>query len=168
MRSSGAGEAALWSRSVTLWRRASALRLSSVGFDKSLRKTHRLGISERLIEVRERVGLRADRAPRNRVVMPLEDAQRAHEMRHLAAPAAANLEMLAVGLLVHVDRARAGVGVVAGDHVTAAVADQVERLFDGARRAGRFDGHVDTDAAGQRPHDLQALRRRGALDVDDV
>src|SRR4051794_39219483 len=125
------------------WRSASALRFSSAWFDKSLRETHRLGIGERLIEVRERVGFSPNRAPRNRGVMPLEHAQRADEVRQLAAPAAANLEMLAVDLLVDVDRARAGVGVVPGDHVAAAVADQIERLFDGARRTGRFDGHVD-------------------------
>ena len=54
--------------------------------------------------------------------MALEDAQRADEVADLAAPASADLEVLAVDLPVDVDRARAGVGVVAGNHVAAAVA----------------------------------------------
>src|SRR4051812_36903662 len=99
------------------------MRSSGLRLNKSFGKTHRLGIGERLIEFGERVGLRADRPPRDRGMMPLKDAQRAHEVRHLAAPAAADLEMLAVDLLVDVDRARSGVGVVPGDHIAAAVAD---------------------------------------------
>ena len=76
--------------------------------------------------------------------------------------------MLAVDLLVHVDRAGPGVGVVAGDDVASAVADQIQRLFDRARRSGRFDGDVDAEAAGEVAHDLRALALLRALNVDDM
>src|SRR5438094_88778 len=93
-----------------------------IGFDKGFRQAHRLGIGKRLIHVAERVRARAYRVPRDRRVVPFEDPQRAHEMADFAAPAAANLEMLAVDLPVHVDRARARVGVVTSDDVAPAVA----------------------------------------------
>src|SRR5262245_40456752 len=88
---------------------AAAMRsaiLRSVRSDKRLRQPHRLGIGERLIHFSERVRPRADRAPRHGGVMRVEQAQRAHEVRHLAAPASADLQVLAIDLLVHVDRAR--------------------------------------------------------------
>src|SRR5215471_20072912 len=90
---------------------APATICASVRADKRFRKAHRFGVGERLIELGERVGTCADRAPRDRRVMPLEDAQRTDEVPDFAAPAAANLQVLAIDLLVHVDRARAGVGV---------------------------------------------------------
>src|SRR5215471_21771054 len=88
--------------SVCGWTRPAGV---SARFDKGLRKTHRFGVGERLIEFRERVRARANGPPGDGRVMPFEHAQRANEMRDLAAPAAPNLEMLLVDLLVHVDRA---------------------------------------------------------------
>src|SRR5689334_10135232 len=104
---------------------AAAAMRASVRTDKRFGETHRLGVGERLIQFREPVDTCADRPPRNRRVMGLEHSQRAYVVTHLTAPAAANLEVLAVDLLVDVDRARAGVGVVAGDDIAAAVANGV-------------------------------------------
>src|SRR6185369_14986324 len=81
---------------------ASTVRADSGWSDKGLRQPHRLCVGERLIELVERVGFRADRTPRDGGVVPLEDAQRADEMSDLTAPAAANFEVLAVDLLMHV------------------------------------------------------------------
>src|SRR5262245_58131233 len=64
--------------------------------NKSFRQAHRFGIGERLVQIGQRVDARADRAPRRHVAIALEHAQRAHEVTDLAAPASANLEMLAV------------------------------------------------------------------------
>src|SRR3954451_2481676 len=91
---------------------AIAATRASVRTDKRFGQAHRFGVGERLIQSGERIRAGADRAPRNRGVMRLERAQRADEMADLAAPAAANLEVLAVDLLMHVDRARSRVGIV--------------------------------------------------------
>src|SRR5262245_44056201 len=53
---------------------APATICASVRADKRFRKAHRLGVGERLIELGERVGARADRAPGDGRVMLLEDA----------------------------------------------------------------------------------------------
>src|SRR3954464_11718464 len=116
-------------------RSATAAPAPSVWFDKCFRQPHRFGVGERLIEFRQRIGLRADRAPRNRAVMTLENPQRADEVRDLTPPAAANLEVLAVDLLVNVDGARTGIRIVAGNHIPSAVANDIERLLASARRS---------------------------------
>src|SRR5690242_13770577 len=77
---------------------AIAARRASVRTDKRVRKAHRFDVGERLVQSGERIGAGADRAPRNRRVMRLEHAQGAHEVPDLAAPAPANLEVLAVDL----------------------------------------------------------------------
>src|SRR4051812_38239164 len=73
---------------------AIAATRASVRTDKRFRKAHRFGVGERLVQSGERIRAGADRAPRNRRVMRLERAQRAHEVADLAAPASANLEVL--------------------------------------------------------------------------
>ena len=50
--------------------------------------------------------------------------------------------MLAVDLLMRVDRARAGIGVMPGDDVAAAVAGESQTFFEGARGARSFDDDV--------------------------
>src|SRR2546425_7874311 len=130
--------------------------------DKSFWQTHGFRVGKRLIDVSERVGPCADRVPGNRSVMAREDAQGAHEVAYLAAPTAANLEMLPVDLLVDVDRAWTCIGVVAGDDVAAAVANEVERLLDRACRSCRFDRHVDAGAV-RETDDLLSPRRLGRL-----
>src|SRR5689334_2394271 len=99
-------------------------------FNEGLWQTHRFGVGKRLIDVRERVGSRPDCAPRDGIVVAVEQPQRTHEVADFTPPAAADLEMLAVDLLMDVDRAGAGVGVMARDDVGAAVAYQIERFFD--------------------------------------
>src|SRR5687768_7110017 len=100
--------------------------------------------------------------------MTLEQRQRAQEMARLAAPAATNLEMLAVDVLMTVDGRRSDVGVVPGDDVAAAVADEGEPLFERARRAGRLDHDVDALAMCSRSQILQPLLRGGAIQIVDV
>src|SRR5262245_18828836 len=121
----------------------------SIRLDKCLRKTHGFGIRQRLIQIPQRVRLRADGVPGNRVVMPFEDAKSTDEVPDLASPAPTDFEMLAVYLVVRVDGTRTRVRVVTGDHVAAAVADEIERLFDRARRSGRLDCHIDAQSVGQ-------------------
>ena len=99
--------------------------------------------------------------------MTLEHTQRPHKVADLAAPAAADLQVLAIDLLVHVHRTRSSVGVVPGDDVSAAVANQVERFFDRTSRAGSFDGDVDTEAGREVARSARVAARRRAGDVDD-
>src|SRR5947207_5307131 len=129
--------------------RQSAANSTSAWFDKSFGQSHRFRVGERAVDLGERVGASPYRMPRNFRMMALEKTQRANEVSHLAAPAAPNLQMLAVDLLVNVDRARPGIGVMTGDHIAAAVADEGRRFLDGARRSGGLDGHVDAHAARQ-------------------
>jgi hypothetical protein len=70
----------------------------------------------------QRVGAAADLAPRHLPGVAFQERQRAQEVPGLAAPAAADLEVLAVDVLVRVDRARPDVGVMTRHHVAAAVA----------------------------------------------
>src|SRR5436190_4571048 len=109
--------------------RSAVLNTGSVRRDKRFRRAHRLGGGERLVQFAQAIRPRADPAPRNRRVMLFEDKERTDEMAHLAAPAPTDFEMLAVDLLVDIDGARAGVGVMAANDVAAAVTDQIERLF---------------------------------------
>src|SRR5262245_18116011 len=78
---------------------------ASVRLNKGFRNAHRFGVGERVVDGRERIGPRANPAPRHRAMMPVEDAERANEVPDLASPAAADFEMLAVDLLMHVHRA---------------------------------------------------------------
>src|SRR5262245_32976637 len=74
--------------------------------------------------------------------VPLEDGQRAEEVPRFAAPAAADLEMLPVDLVMRVDGRRADVRVVAGNHVSPADSREVETLGNGGGRAGRLEDGV--------------------------
>ena len=56
-----------------------------------------------------------------------QDRERLEEVPGLAPPAAADLEVLAIDVLMRVDGARTDVGVVAGDDVAAAVARRASR-----------------------------------------
>ena len=47
-------------------------------------------------------------------------------MIRLAAPTPADVQVFAVNLVMDVDAGRTGVGIVAGNHVAAAVADEFE------------------------------------------
>ena len=87
-------------------------------------------------------------------------------MADLAAPAAADLQVLSIDLLMHVDRAGPGIGVVAGDHVASAVTNQVERFLDRARGSGCFDGDIDAQSAGVRADELEPFRFGHVTDVD--
>ena len=99
--------------------------------------------------------------------MLLEHAQRPHKVADLAAPAAADLQVLAIDLLVDVHRTRSSVGVVPGDYVPATVANQIERFFDRAGRAGSFNCDVDAKAGREAANLLVSLLDRRAGDVDD-
>src|SRR4029453_11985502 len=101
-----------------------------IGLHQSLRDLHRFGIGECLVERRERIRAAADGLPRDGGGIALEERERAQEVAGLAPPAAADLGVLAIDLMVRVDRARADVGVVAGDNVAAAVATERESFLD--------------------------------------
>ncbi len=70
------------------------------------------------------------------------DGHGAVEVRVVAAPHAADLDVLAVHLEVRVDLDRAVVGVVAADDDAAAVADHVERVRHRLGRARRLDRDI--------------------------
>ena len=76
--------------------------------------------------------------------------------------------MLAVDVLVRVDRAVPGVGVVAGDDVRAAVARHAQSLFERARRPGRLHHHVRAHAVRQLHHLLPARLRLCRINIYDV
>ena len=76
--------------------------------------------------------------------------------------------MLAVDVLMRVDRARADVGVVAGNDVAAAVADERHAFLDGARRAGGFDHDVGAFAVGPVADRLEPLRGRRSMPSDNT
>src|SRR5689334_13327735 len=71
--------------------------------DQRLRDLQRLSGRERFVELAESVGGGADPMPWHFMAVSLECAQRTQEMPRLAAPAAANLEVLAIDVLVRVD-----------------------------------------------------------------
>ncbi len=79
---------------------------------------------QRVIELVERVDARTDVAKRDRTSVTFEHLQRPQEVPGLAAPAAADFEVLPVDVVVRVDGARPGVGVVPGDDIAAAIADE--------------------------------------------
>ena len=110
----------------------------------------------------------ADVAPRHLRRVPLEDRERAQEMAGLAAPAAANLEVLAVDVLVRVDRGRPDVGVVAGDHVAAAVAHEVEPSSTARADPAASMTTSKPFAVGERVHRVAPLFGRGRVEVEDV
>src|SRR5688572_4009464 len=109
---SPSGEETAASRSIGPW------------IDQRFRNTHRLGVGERIVERGQWVGPAADILPGHFGGVPLEHRQRTKEMPRLAAPAAADLEMLAVDVLVNVDRGVANVRVMAGHDVASAVTHQ--------------------------------------------
>jgi hypothetical protein len=98
----------------------------------------------------------------------LEHAQRPQEMRRLAAPATANLEVLAVDVLMRIDGARPGVGIVAGHDVPAAITRQRQPFLDRASRACRFDYDVDPFAVRQRLDRFQPLTGRQGRHIVNV
>src|SRR5262249_32023782 len=110
-----------------------------------LRDLQGAGGLERVVNRAEPVRLRADRRERH-VVMALARVERAEKMARLTAPAAADVEVLAIDVLVRVDRAVAGVRVVAGDDIRAAVAREAHALLERARRSGRLDDDVRAKA----------------------
>src|SRR5688572_32688382 len=100
--------------------------------------------------------------------MPFEERERAQKVSGVAAPAAADLQMLAVDLPVRVDGARPDVGVVAGDDVAAAVAHEIQSFFDGARRAGCLDGDVYAFSMRSREHCFESRIRRRRVEIEDL
>src|SRR6187401_507473 len=89
--------------------------------DNCLGDAHRLGIGQRFVQAGERVGAPADLAPWDARGMTLEQRQRAQEMARLAAPAAADLEMLAIDVPVRVHAGWPDIRVMAGNDVAPAV-----------------------------------------------
>ena len=70
------------------------------------------------------------------------------EMGEVAAPASADVEVLAVEIGVGVEGGVAGVGVLADDDDAAGVAGELHGLGDGLGRAGGFDDHVGAASGG--------------------
>src|SRR3954452_8453510 len=127
--------------------------------DEGFGNAHLLGVGERLVQLAQSVGARADLAARNRG-MALEHRERAQEMARLAAPAAPDLQVLAVDLMVRVDRRGADVGVMARDHVPAADPRQVEAFRNRGCRAGDLEDNVGAFAVGCVEDQLASFLRR--------
>src|SRR5687768_15304849 len=87
--------------------------------------------------------------PRHLVAVALENFDRAQEVADFAAPASANLQVLAVDVLVRVDRAVADVRVVSRDDVRAPVARQPNALLERARGARGLDDDVSAEPVGE-------------------
>ena len=98
--------------------------------------------------------------------MALQDREGAEEVARLAAPAAADLEVLAVDLPVRVDLAVADVGVVPGDDVAPADAREIQSLGDGRGGAGGFDHDVRAFAVGRVEHGLAPAVGRRGLEIE--
>src|SRR4029453_12396482 len=85
------------------------------------------------IESIERVGPFANRAPRHFGREPFQKCERPKKVPGFTAPAPADVQVLAVDRLMHIDRARPGIGVMARDDVPSTVASQEWTLFKTAR-----------------------------------
>src|SRR5204862_1958571 len=83
-----------------------------------------------------------------------EDRQGAKEMARLAAPAPADLEVLAIDLLVRVDRALPDVGVVPGDDISSADPGEVQAFGNRGRGAGGLEHDVRAFTMGRVEHGL--------------
>jgi hypothetical protein len=69
---------------------------SRVGLNQGLGDAHGLDVGQRFVDPVEPVLPRADEAPQHVRRVALEDAQRPREVAQVAAPAAADVEALAV------------------------------------------------------------------------
>src|SRR5262249_57592097 len=121
-------------------------------------------VGESVVEGGEAGRLRGDQAEGD-LTVPLEHREGAEEMARLAAPAAHDLQVLAVDLTVGVDRAVADVGVVPRDDVAPAHTEQFEPFRDGGGRARRLDDDVSAFAVRGGGDDVAPAGRRGAADV---
>src|SRR4029453_12051780 len=84
------------------------------GIDERFRDAHVRGVLQRLVQTVERIRALADGAPRYTRRVVFEELQCAKEMPWLASPAAPDVEVLPVDLMMHVDLARTRVGLWAG------------------------------------------------------
>ena len=115
----------------------------------------------------QRIRAGADGAPRN-IAVRTRGSPAPPENAGLAAPATANLETLAVDVLVRVDGARTNIGVVPGDDVAAAVANERYAFLYGPSRTGGFDDDIDALAAGALADRLQPFLRRRRAERKDL
>src|SRR5687768_590480 len=91
------------------------------GIHERFGDVHRLRVGQRLVQPMKRIGALTDGAPGHGRGVALEETERAKKMSGLAAPASPDLEMLAVDMVMRVDRARSGVRVMTGHDVAPTV-----------------------------------------------
>ena len=78
-------------------------------------------------------------------------------MAEIRAPLAANICVFAIHVDMGVEGSGAGVGIVAGDDVRAAVSKEREPFSDGVGVAAGLDDHVRTTAVGDLPDHVSPL-----------
>ena len=121
--------------------------------DQRLGDAHRFGVGQRIVQLMQRVGALADPAPRHRRGVTLAGASAPRRKWPASLPQQPRISRcLRLMCVMRVDLAGAGVGVVAGDDVAAAVARQHQAFLEGARGPGGFDDDVDALAVRERPH----------------
>src|SRR4029079_5609262 len=111
--------------------------------DERLGYSHRCCVSQRRIELIERIRAGAYGAPRNLRAVSFQQGQRAKEVSWFTSPAPADVQVFAVDRLMHVDRARSGVRVVASDDVSAAITRQAGAFLERTRRSRGLDDNVN-------------------------
>src|SRR3954468_20522674 len=117
------------------------------GRNNGLDRLARLDRRERVGGVSKVVPPAHHLAPGHAIAEAGRELDGAMEVVVLRAPAAVDLDVLAVDLPVRVNLDGTVVRVVAADDDAAAVANDVERLRDGVRAAARFDDDVGTATA---------------------
>src|SRR5204862_4052186 len=90
----------------------------------------------------------------------------AREAPELTSPGAANVQGLSVDRVVHVDGARSGVRVMAGDHIPAAISGEKRPLFERPRGACGLHDDVDTLAMSERADVIEALESSRCREIE--